>query len=318
MKVLLSGNTAKYWADNSEESILKKFEEEGLRVVASLEENPDVVVVFNWCRDSQRIVSRCKQRPIRKVLVVTEPSVVIPQHQDKQVLAQFDELVLIGRDLNEKSIPYPQNLSSRHLRKRNRENKFVAVTANKLSFVRGELYSFRYRCYQEFGDVVVGGADWDMTWAKKLNQALRHLAGVVRAKERVSLDCLSQLKKKGWPVATAPEDKFDFMSNYLFALVIENSQEYVSEKLLDAICSGCIPVYVGGNPVAFGIPKQLFVSCEANIESVRTAMARVRGMNYDEWLVQVETWLEDPTNHSARSRATLNATIVSRVKESLP
>lgn len=52
-------------------------------------------------------------------------------------------------------------------------------------------------------------------------------------------------------------NKNDVLTNYKFALVIENSCDYVSEKLFDALRSGVIPLYLGPDLRLFGIPDNL-------------------------------------------------------------
>ena len=45
------------------------------------------------------------------------------------------------------------------------------------------------------------------------------------------------------------DDKLAWLKNYRFNLTPENSNApgYVTEKLLDAVSSGCVPIYWGGN-----------------------------------------------------------------------
>jgi hypothetical protein len=51
------------------------------------------------------------------------------------------------------------------------------------------------------------------------------------------------------------EDKIVTGDKYRVAVVIENSPTYVSEKLFDALRSGCVPIYVGPDLADFGIPS---------------------------------------------------------------
>lgn len=57
------------------------------------------------------------------------------------------------------------------------------------------------------------------------------------------------------------KDKAQVFSRYRFALVYENAQVpgYVSEKIFDAMRSGCVPVYLGAPNVADYVPPECFV-----------------------------------------------------------
>ena len=81
------------------------------------------------------------------------------------------------------------------------------------------------------------------------------------------------------------------MSEYRVAIVIENSQEYMSEKFFDALFSGCIPVYVGPNLEAFGIPSNLYIQADANSSSLSLAMDRAFEINYSAWMIRCQSFL---------------------------
>ena len=57
------------------------------------------------------------------------------------------------------------------------------------------------------------------------------------------------------------EDKIITMSNYKFALCIENIvyEGYITEKIFDSLFAGCIPVYYGAPDVTKYIPKNCFI-----------------------------------------------------------
>ena len=57
-------------------------------------------------------------------------------------------------------------------------------------------------------------------------------------------------------------------SEYKVSLVIENSLDYISEKLFDALSSQNIVVYVGVDISRFGLNKKMVIQSEKNIESV--------------------------------------------------
>jgi hypothetical protein len=57
------------------------------------------------------------------------------------------------------------------------------------------------------------------------------------------------------------QKKLSVMSQYRFGICFENSKfpGYITEKILDAFCSGCIPVYLGAPDVDHFIPANAFI-----------------------------------------------------------
>jgi hypothetical protein len=81
----------------------------------------------------------------------------------------------------------------------------------------------------------------------------------------------------------APVNKLETLSSYTFNVCFENSDHpgYVTEKLIDAIVAGCVPLYRGGGGrVGDLVPPRCFVDC-ADLEPTEIA-AIVRTMPHDE------------------------------------
>jgi hypothetical protein len=64
------------------------------------------------------------------------------------------------------------------------------------------------------------------------------------------------------------DDKNKTLSQYKIAVVIENSADFISEKLFDSIRAGCVSVYVGPNLEKYGIPKASAIQVDAKHEVV--------------------------------------------------
>jgi hypothetical protein len=65
------------------------------------------------------------------------------------------------------------------------------------------------------------------------------------------------------------DNKHDILLDSKFSLVIENSQDYVSEKLFDAIINGSIPIYFGPDLSSVGLPPNLAIITNPQIESIK-------------------------------------------------
>ena len=88
-------------------------------------------------------------------------------------------------------------------------------------------------------------------------------------------------------------NKQDTLSKYQYALVIENSFEFFSEKFFDALVAGCIPIYVGVDLEKFQIPEHLYIKAAPNVESIARAFNEARRIDYGLWRYRALSWLED-------------------------
>ena len=82
------------------------------------------------------------------------------------------------------------------------------------------------------------------------------------------------------------------MSVYKYSIVIENSSDYVSEKLFDSLLSGCIPVYVGPDLSLYDLPENLYIQAEPNFVDIKSKMAHAQEQNYEEWADNLNVWLK--------------------------
>ena len=109
-----------------------------------------------------------------------------------------------------------------------------------------QLHDKRLELIEFFGkneslDLYGGGwqdlANLPTTWQKRLNPIIKKLN---------PLRC---------------DDKHDVLSKYKFAICFENmsSPGYVTEKIIDCIAGGVIPIYLGAPDISFFVPDDLFI-----------------------------------------------------------
>jgi hypothetical protein len=74
----------------------------------------------------------------------------------------------------------------------------------------------------------------------------------------------------------------DTLSRYKYAIVIENSADFVSEKLFDCVSAGCLVLYVGPNLDEFNIRDHDLFLCSADIDEVANTALKILGLNQSE------------------------------------
>jgi hypothetical protein len=200
------------------------------------------------------------QIPIsRRALVLWEPEIVEKERYSPEVLKQYGIVYapspIWAKKVFGKPFKWPQDrvegiesMDAWLLRKK----KFVVIQGNKFSARKGELYSLRRRVITALkGKIDLYGTDWDkgpafawMHWSMSLVNSNIH---EFSPKSMVGIG--QKFKSYFGPVTS----KRETFLKYRYAIVIENSADFVSEKLFDAISAGCIVIYTGPNLKEFGI-----------------------------------------------------------------
>lgn len=298
MKILFVGQiNSKSMESSSPRAITSIAMLRGHSIASDIAENPDLVICYNWTRQARRDLSSAKRLHIPTVLVKSEPSIVTPQHDNPKVLNSFRKVIELGRPNSVPVIKYPQLWNVDFFDNTiTRVEKAVAISSNKFSLVPGELYSLRAQSYSRFNEVDVFGPGWDRRRSRNLLKLAKELQiAIAGGSRKISLECVKSARAAPKNYLGLAENKLETLSRYKVSLVIENSAEYMSEKLIDSILAGTIPVYVGPSLQVFGIPDGLVVSVNADIDSIQSGIRRAMSMDHDDWRNLAKTWLATPT-----------------------
>ena len=253
---------------------------------------PDILICVDWNRRCRRLVLAARRKSIKTVLIVLEPSIVLPDNSSPRVRGLFDLVLDVGRPFSRPSLPWPQTWHEPPQDGPSRESKrAVMIQSAKRSFLAGQLYGLRASFAHTNNNLDVFGHDWQEPITRRTLRVAVELIRAVTSPMAIDLSALrtSFLKPKNY--LGHVENKFITMSKYRVAIVIENSQEYMSEKFFDALFSGCIPVYVGPNLEAFGIPANLYIQADANKRSLSQAMDRAFEIDYSAWITRCQSFL---------------------------
>lgn len=157
-----------------------------------------------------------------------------------------------------------------------RSSQMAAFFSNKVSIAPGEMYSFRRRCVKDLSDSIdLYGSGWEKNsgflfeLGRAIGQSLRGRAAINHAGFSYLLTTPSNYK--GYV-----KDKDLISSQHRFVLVIENSMDYVSEKLFDVLRVGAIPIYVGAPLQDFGVPNGIAITVPPEVKSILGAYEDVR------------------------------------------
>lgn len=292
MRILFTGRSYKEgleFADTN--SIFKMAVAQGHEVVSTLEGCPDLLICVNVQKRNLSQLVRARVQNVPSVLVMHEPSVVIPRHANQKVLEKFDKVIKVGRPGQTPIFRCPQQWQILRENKR-RLDRAILVNSDKWSFMRGQLYWLRAVVASSNPNVDVFGHAWSRAPFSRFLHRGFELLRTVHAAGSWSSVGIRHVMKTPQAYKGSAEDKVEVMSQYKVALIIENSAEYLSEKIFDAWFAGCIPVYVGPSVEEFGLPPALVVQCDAKSEDgVGVAIERALNADYAEFIIGLKEFL---------------------------
>jgi hypothetical protein len=293
VKILLTGrNPFQGLKDSDAASIGYVLRQKGMELVDSLQFQPDVLICVDWTPRARATISQARRLGIKTVLVVNEPTVVIIEHGKRSVLDCFDLVLMVGRPNEKPLLPWPQSWSGIEVDgSKKRIQRALMIQASKFSFVRGQLYSLRLRIAAKDNRVALFGIGWNEKAFRKTLRLVWELFYALRGRASLDFDCIKTFSLAPLAYFGPTKDKVLLMTHYKVAVVIENSMEFMSEKLFDCFFARCIPVYVGPTLVNFGIPDHLFVRAEPNENSVALGITKALAMDYDSWNADISAFL---------------------------
>lgn len=136
------------------------------------------------------------------------------------------------------------------------------VGANKVGLNSNGNYSIRRRLVKELLPIglEVYGILWNDGLKKRLlNRTSMVLWGLKTQQRPPILAIFSDLFCKYKTINRVIDDKNNVLLKSKFSLIVENSDQIITEKLFDSIFAGSIPVYYGAALSKFGLPDGLAV-----------------------------------------------------------
>jgi hypothetical protein len=250
----------------------KYLEEAGFELVSLDDSSAKFYAALDYSKPALKRIKRLSAR--QKVLVAFEPKAVNPSQHTKSTRNKFGAVYVMSPDQCIRSSdrviqlgPFADLKKVLGLLTENagkpRLAEVVILNENKFSFVPKNNYKMRYLAIRELAEagwnVNVGGKNWQQGFLWQLKEQVITLLVNLKSGSKVDL------RMYHGPLRSAPNIKFwgrvddglEFLSRFDFALAIENDSQYLSEKLLNAIAAGCVPIYVGASLDNFGIPADV-------------------------------------------------------------
>jgi hypothetical protein len=166
-----------------------------------------------------------------------------------------------------------------------RKHKFVFIGSNKYSVSKGELYSLRRTVLKnhktkKFIDLF--GHSWNSNIFYEIRSVLSSLVKVNY--KNYSFKSIKLFARKYDNYQGVTNNKKSTLNDYKFAIVIENSKNYISEKLFESLDNQCIVLYVGAN-LNTKLHKDIAIQSNANLFSISEKLMRIINLSNKEQLL---------------------------------
>lgn len=266
-------------------SFFKEFEKNGLDITSSkLDFKYDILVCNGYIPRIQMFLIRTFIKPKFIFLILWEPFQSKPQIYRQKFLNHFNFIFspspewISGK--NTQIFNWPQGTDVTPVQTFNdwriRKNKVVCVNANKFSIIKGELYSLRRKILSNpiiAKEIDLFGRNWGRSYLWSFFQIIKSL--IKSNPTAISCQGIKLLNPNLQSYRGSIPSKPEVISNYRVSLVIENSSNYLSEKLFDALASQTIAIYVGIDLTNVGLNKDIAIQLDHNIDIIIEEISRI-------------------------------------------
>lgn len=198
-------------------------------------------------------------------------------HWFEKIFTYKPELVKLGGRYQLQLVP--QHLENNFIPQQERFKKLVLIASKKVSKFPGELYSQRYQAIEYFDKNWNDQFDFfGFGWDRRVFNS-RIVGKIAKLTRLDKVGAPSYLTYRG-----TVKRKSEVMTSYDFCLTFENSsiyENYVTEKLFDALNCGTLPIYWGAPNISELLPPDLYVDMR-NFESWIQLKAFLASMSKEE------------------------------------
>ena len=271
---------------------------QGYDICVGVADAPDLVICVDYDKRFDKILKEASKAKVPLVLVKQEPKVVCPAHRFENPKGIFNLVIKRAAEKNVPIFPAHQDWDTSFLHVGIRRKKVIAISSDKWSFVPGELYSLRLKMYSQDVRIDLFGNGWGQpNWNRALLIA-KELIICVRACLVPSISNLAVAFLKPLNFKGIAKNKLEVLSAYHASLVIENDESSMSEKLIDCILAGTIPIYVGPPVLAFNIPDDLVIHSKSDTSSIQRAMDEALRWDSKEYRSRAWDWASQDITRS--------------------
>ena len=297
MKIKVIGHNGKIFFsapdNNPWSAFFSELKKSGAQVVTNESGAKFDVLIAN--SHSKKSIRQCEKFEVAKenrILILWEPKEINGKLYKPSTLANYGQIFspslewLEGNNVHKFNWPLGKSVqkiqSDQEWSKR--KNKFVFIGSNKYSVSKGELYSLRRAVLKDayIGKFIdVYGHNWN---SNILYDFKCIISSLLKTNCRnYSLKSVRLFARNYSNYKGLTHNKQNTLNDYRFAIVIENSNNYISEKLFESLESLCIVVYVGAN-LTKNLDKNIAIQSEPDLRHISEKVRQIFSMSNPEQL----------------------------------
>jgi len=297
------------------------LEQSGYGLTSSLD--GDFLLCINHNSRSYKKFLRKGNLASRTILIRTEPKSVYPTQYESRIEKLYG-LVLTPGGINESClttefIPQPYQFQNNHggpafsdpnlrlllqqsiqcgkfsrLNWDDRSKNVVMLASNKFSPCVNSGYSIRRKIARIGADknkLEIYGMYWKSSLFHKLHIFLAMfkfnlLSGYI---PRFKLEQFGRIRSVN--IMGESVSKLELLDDSKFSLVVENSDECITEKLFDAFFLGVIPIYIGPKIGELGIPEETFIQIDWDLSNFSSVFTSLNELDVESYLDAIGTFI---------------------------
>lgn len=168
-----------------------------------------------------------------------------------------------------------------------RDKKIVMLASNKFSPVINSGYSIRRKIakiYKNSEILEIYGQYWTVSFLFKLYLYLAMIKFNIISGYIPTFN-LNQLKKiKSSSIKGSIAFKLELLTDTKFLVIVENSPNFLTEKIFDAFFCGVIPIYCGPDLSKVGIPNTTYIKLNWDLSNLAETMDSLCALNAQDYL----------------------------------
>lgn len=287
--------------------------------------NADILISINHSNSTYKSFMKSGKTKDQCILIRIEPKSVFPAQYRKRITDKYGLIISVGyKELDEGKyffVGYPysylpnpnaqftKGTSARQIIESNdfeelfklknwlnRKILISLVASNKVSATKKNNYSLRRNlaCSFSKSTLNVYGDLWSPNILKKIDHRIRVAVHALRNRTIPNpFSIYGSLFKRYKTFAGQIDDKQSYVKNSKFSLVVENSNETVTEKLFDALINGSIPIYYGPELNDMGIPGYKISLIGANqTKFIEDKVAKISDQEVSDYLNEIKSFLK--------------------------
>lgn len=151
------------------------------------------------------------------------------------------------------------------------------IASNKISPIKDSNYELRRLVYSKIKESKL--SKYGQSWKFNFNERLISRVGLIKfsLEQRSYFNFLRLFKNffLNLKSVSAISDKHNILIHSKYHLIIENSNDFITEKVFDALIDGAIPIYVGASLLDAGLPKDSYIQIRPNYKEIDELLSRL-------------------------------------------